>query len=87
MDTVRILVIDDDQAHREGMVLLLEDEGYQVDEADGAEPAMSLINQHIYNLIITDYKMQNLNQNKTRCGKDQTCCGRDTPCDKPPCDK
>jgi len=35
----------------------------------------------------TDYKMQNLNQNKTRCGKNQTCCGRDTPCDKPPCDK
>ena len=60
MSTVRILVIDDDQAHREGMVLLLEDEGYQVDEADGAEPAMELINQHQYNLIITDYKMQNI---------------------------
>ncbi|MBN1407738.1 MAG: sigma-54-dependent Fis family transcriptional regulator [Calditrichaceae bacterium] len=60
MDAVRILVIDDDQAHREGMVLLLEDEGYQVDEADGAEAAMELINQHQYNLIITDYKMQNI---------------------------
>ena len=60
MDTVRILVIDDDQAHREGMVLLLEDEGYQVDEADGAEQAMELINQHQYNLIITDYKMHNI---------------------------
>ncbi|MEJ2546069.1 MAG: sigma-54 dependent transcriptional regulator, partial [Calditrichaceae bacterium] len=59
-DKVRILVIDDDQAHREGMVLLLEDEGYQVDEADGAEPAMELINQNQYNLIITDYKMQNI---------------------------
>ena len=60
METTRILVIDDDQAHREGMVLLLEDEGYHVDEADGAEPAMTLINQHQYNLIVTDYKMQNI---------------------------
>ena len=60
MDKTKILVIDDDQAHREGMVLLLEDEGYQVDEADGAEPATTLINQNQYNLIITDYKMQNI---------------------------
>ena len=60
METTRILVIDDDQAHREGMVLLLEDEGYLVDEADGAESAMTLINKNQYNLIVTDYKMQNI---------------------------
>jgi DNA-binding NtrC family response regulator len=60
MDKTRILVIDDDQAHREGMVLLLEDEDYLVDEADGAEPAMTLINQNHYHLIITDYKMQSI---------------------------
>jgi len=56
----RLLVIDDDQAHREGMVVLLEDESFRVDEADGAEPALKLIKQHSYDLVITDYKMQNI---------------------------
>ncbi len=56
----KILVIDDDQAHREGMAILLEDEGYRVDQADGAEPAMRLIQSNDYDLIITDYKMQKI---------------------------
>ena len=34
-----------------------------------------------------DYKIQNVMDNKTRCGKNETCCGKSTPCDKPPCDK
>ena len=38
----RLLVIDDDDAHREGMVILLEDEDYLVDQAEGAETAMNL---------------------------------------------
>lgn len=60
MQKDRILVIDDDLAHREGMVLLLEDENYVVDQADGAETAMAFINKHFYDLIITDYKMQDM---------------------------
>lgn len=56
----RLLVIDDDDAHREGMVILLEDEGYFVDQADGAEAAMALIREHVFDLIITDYKMQKI---------------------------
>ncbi len=56
----RILVIDDDQAHREGLVILLQDEDYLVDQAEGAEPAMHLVHQNQYDLIITDYKMQHI---------------------------
>jgi two-component system response regulator HydG len=56
----RLLVIDDDDAHREGMALLLEDEGYLVDQAEGAERAMELIRRHAYDLVITDYKMQKI---------------------------
>ncbi len=56
----RVLVIDDDEAHREGMALLLEDEGYRVDQAGGAETAMRLIRQYVYDLVITDYKMQKI---------------------------
>lgn len=60
MQKARILVIDDDQAHREGMALLLEDEDYLVDQADGADAALELIRKHSYDLIITDYKMQKI---------------------------
>lgn len=56
----RLLVIDDDTAHREGMVTLLEDEDYKVDQAEGAEPAMQFIQKNHYDLIITDYKMQKI---------------------------
>ena len=56
----RLLVIDDDTAHREGMVTLLEDEDYKVDQAEGAETAMQLVKTHFYDLIITDYKMQKI---------------------------
>ncbi len=55
-----LLVIDDDDAHREGMALLLEDEEYQVDQADSAEAAMELIQTNNYDLIITDYKMRKI---------------------------
>ncbi len=55
-----LLVIDDDEAHREGMALLLEDEDYRVDQADSAESAMELIRKNAYDLIITDYKMQKI---------------------------
>ncbi len=56
----RLLVIDDDQAHREGMVLMLEDESYQVDQADSGESALELIRRHSYDLVVTDYKMQKI---------------------------
>lgn len=56
----RILVIDDDKNHREGMVLLLQAQHYLVDEADGAEAAMRLIRRRNYDLVITDYKMQDI---------------------------
>jgi len=56
----RLLVIDDDDAHREGMVLLLQDEGYSVHEADNARSAMQMIESSNYDLIVTDYKMQEI---------------------------
>ncbi len=56
----RILIIDDDAAHREGMAILLEDESYFVDQAEDAETAMKRIREHNYDLIITDYKMQKI---------------------------
>jgi len=56
----RLLVIDDDEAHREGMVMMLEDEGYEIESADSGETAIELIDKRFYDLIITDYKMHRI---------------------------
>lgn len=56
----KILVIDDDNAHREGMVMMLEDEGYDIDSADCGEKAIEMIDNKFYDLIITDYKMHGI---------------------------
>jgi DNA-binding NtrC family response regulator len=55
-----ILVIDDDDAHRTAMVVMLEDEDYEVGEAANAEEALQRLNKNSYDLIITDYKMQKI---------------------------
>lgn len=55
-----ILVIDDDDAHRTAMVVMLEDEDYDVGEADSGEEALELLGNQDYDLIITDYKMQKI---------------------------
>jgi two-component system response regulator HydG len=55
-----ILVIDDDEAHRSAMVIMLEDENYAVEEADSGESALEMINDRNYDLIITDYKMRKI---------------------------
>lgn len=56
----RLLVIDDDQNHREGLVLLLQAYNYHVDEADGANSAMELVKKNSYDLVLTDFKMQEI---------------------------
>lgn len=56
----RVLVIDDDKNHREGLVLLLQAHNYKVDQADGANPAMQLIQKNAYDLVITDFKMKEI---------------------------
>jgi len=60
MQKPNILVIDDDDAHRTAMVVMLEDEDYKVGEAASAEEALEFLNKYSYDLIITDYKMQKI---------------------------
>jgi len=55
-----ILVIDDDDAHRSAMVVMLEDEDYEVGDAASGEEALELLNNHNYDLIITDFKMKKI---------------------------
>ena len=60
MPKPKILVIDDDDAHRSAMVVMLEDENYEVEEADSGEQALEMINDQYYDLIITDFKMKRI---------------------------
>jgi two-component system response regulator HydG len=60
MQKYKILVIDDDEGHRSGMVAILQDEEYEVAECDNAEKALELLRTSNYDLVITDYKMRKI---------------------------
>jgi len=52
--TTHILFIDDEPGSREGLTLLLEMEGYQVDAVAAGEEALQLLSERNYDVIITD---------------------------------
>jgi len=60
METYRILVIDDDDNHREGMITLLESRGYSALGACNGKEAINLLEEEIFDLVITDYRMQKM---------------------------
>ena len=60
MQKKKILVIDDDEAHRSGMIIMLEDEGYQVEQAESGESAIHILDQKTFDLVVTDYKMHEI---------------------------
>lgn len=53
----RVLVVDDEQNIRQVLVYVLEDEGYQVVEAQDGETALGLIERQHPDVIILDMKM------------------------------
>jgi CheY-like chemotaxis protein len=53
----RILLVEDTEALLGLMTLVLEQEGYRVDAARSAEEGMRLVEQHRYDLILTDYSL------------------------------
>jgi two-component system response regulator AtoC len=50
----RMLFIDDEPGSREGLTLLLEREGYQVEAVAAGEEAINLLSKKSYDVIITD---------------------------------
>lgn len=60
MEKYRILVIEDDESHREGLMTLLEQYGFEVDGAENGQEGMARLDQRLYDLVLTDYKMQQL---------------------------
>jgi two-component system response regulator PilR (NtrC family) len=53
----RILIVDDEISMREFLAILLEREGFLVDQAESAEAALSLLDANSYDLVISDVKM------------------------------
>ncbi|NIV09895.1 MAG: response regulator, partial [Aliifodinibius sp.] len=60
MHDFSILVVDDDENHRVGMMTLLEEEGFTVDGAQNGREGIDKLEQNIYDLILTDYKMNEM---------------------------
>ncbi|HFE62833.1 hypothetical protein B1H10_00710 [candidate division KSB1 bacterium 4484_188] len=60
MEKHSILIIDDEDNIREGMITLLESKGYYVKGASNGKSALELLDDQIFELIITDFKMQQM---------------------------
>ncbi len=58
MSKNRILIIDDDDNLRDGLINLLELQDYEVNGAADGKEALQILEDQIYDLVITDYKMQ-----------------------------
>lgn len=55
-----VLVVDDEQSMREYLSIMLEKEGYRVDCAEDGAVASSLIIENVYDLVLSDIRMPNL---------------------------
>jgi len=53
----RILIVDDEQSMRELLSIMLRKEGYEVATADNGEKALKAFQNDIFDLVITDMKM------------------------------
>lgn len=56
----QLLVVDDEQSMREFLTIMLEREGYSVHCASDGEQAVQLLQQHAYDLILSDIRMPKL---------------------------
>jgi len=56
-ESCRILVVEDDEFVCNSLKWLLTDEGYQVDVTTEGAEALSMVEQNVYDLVITDLMM------------------------------
>ena len=59
-ETVRILVIDDDENIRSVVTAILEDEGYVVETADTAKKGIEKSEKSFYNLALIDVRLPDM---------------------------
>ncbi|OGC95977.1 MAG: hypothetical protein A2W25_09545 [candidate division Zixibacteria bacterium RBG_16_53_22] len=56
-----ILVVDDQKAQRRNLAFYLRSQGYEVDSAESGGEALSKIDGGYFDIIVTDYEMENMN--------------------------
>jgi two-component system response regulator HydG len=57
---LNILIVDDDDAHREMIKAVLTEDGYIIHEADDGKQAIELVEKQFFSLILMDIKMKNV---------------------------
>jgi len=58
MEDGKILVVEDQDAMRESLVIAFRDEGYQVAGVSSGEEAIQRLDNNVYDLVVTDLKMK-----------------------------
>ncbi|MBI2471956.1 MAG: sigma-54-dependent Fis family transcriptional regulator [Planctomycetes bacterium] len=58
MEDGKILVVEDQDAMRESLVIAFKDEGYQVEGVASGEEAIQRLGNSVYDLVVTDLKMK-----------------------------
>jgi len=59
-ETVRILVIDDDENIRKVLATILEEEGYEVESVDTAKKAIEKTRRKFYNIALIDIRLPDM---------------------------
>ena len=59
-DAARILIVDDDAAHRTMLKAVLSDKGYHVHEADDGDTACTMVENDIFDLVLMDLRMKRM---------------------------
>ncbi|MBN1551969.1 sigma-54-dependent Fis family transcriptional regulator [bacterium] len=57
----KILVVEDDLNTLSGLIEILSDEGYIVNGADSGSKALKILEQEQFNILLTDYKLPDMN--------------------------
>jgi DNA-binding NtrC family response regulator len=60
VENARILVVDDDENIRKVLAMILEDEGYTVDQAETAKQAIEKSRKNFYNIALIDIRLPDM---------------------------
>lgn len=63
-ETIRILVVDDDESIRKILATILEEKGYVVDTAENGKEAIEKSNAKFYNLALIDIRLPDMEGTK-----------------------
>jgi|GEM_PF-456813 len=58
--TLKLLIIDDDEAFRELLRLILQRKGFETDSADSGEKGIAMIRKNTYDIVLTDMRMSGI---------------------------